>query len=203
MLLRVLCALKTGWVILNLSGKNIVKNLPLKHKQTHAQNIQTVIFNLIILQWSLGLWLLGTIYMYTYQVQKSNINFKQNEIEIYLLSVRSVKSRRITIMELSASRKNWSLPQRLLLAQVTERLFQNNKIQRRTNSIYNYGKEVNVHKLQENLNKRHDYQIVYIWTTHESLNLFIVQMTSNFLSSSSLDSRDEVSCKLITKPRVI
>lgn len=134
---------------------------------------------------------------------KSNINFKQNEIEIYLLSVRSVKSRRITIMELSASRKNWSLPQRLLLAQVTERLFQNNKIQRRTNSIYNYGKEVNVHKLQENLNKRHDYQIVYIWTTHESLNLFIVQMTSNFLSSSSLDSRDEVSCKLITKTRVI
>ena len=62
---------------------------------------------------------------------------------------------------------------------------------------------MNVHKLQENLNKRHDYQIVSISTTHESLKLSIVQMTSNFLRSSSLDSRNKISCKLITKTRVI
>ena len=66
----VLCVLTTSCVILNLPGKKIVRNLLLKHRQTHSRDIHTAIFNLIILRWSLGIWLIGTIYLYKNLDQK-------------------------------------------------------------------------------------------------------------------------------------
>lgn len=111
--------------------------------------------------------------------------------------MRPVKSRRITIMELSASRRTEVYPSDYCSFRSPKGYF---KITKSKGALT---KDVNVHKLQENLNKRHDYQIVSISTTHESLKLSIVQMTSNFLRSSSLDSRNKISCKLITKTRVI